>query len=337
MAIAKSEEPAAEPVRETTDNPPATHPESAGIEVRHDKPAAKRPAWMWAVAGVVIVLVSIEAVPWVVNALKTVSTDDAYVNGHVTFVAPRVPGQVVRVLVDDNNRVHKGDLLVELDKQPYQVQVEMAQAALSVAQADLIEAQAKDEGLARLALGERFDLEHAMEGLNNQVADLHANVAALQAARATLVRTQADYDREKQLYDTQIISKQEFDAFQESYSVAEAQRDKAQQEVYRDRAELGLLEKPAHGDELSDVPPALDQTYSAVKVAQNRLAETAAQLGSFHSFQESPQQMLAEFYKRDPTGNHRPHLRANSQECPRHQAGRSQTQRGAGATSTRPS
>ena len=42
------------------------------------------------------------AFPRVVTALNTVSTDDAYVNGHVTFVAPRVIGQVQRVLVDDN-------------------------------------------------------------------------------------------------------------------------------------------------------------------------------------------------------------------------------------------
>src|SRR5262249_37958183 len=46
-------------------------------------------------------------VPWVVTALNTVSTDDAYVNGHVTLVAPRVRGQVVRVLIDDNYRVKK--------------------------------------------------------------------------------------------------------------------------------------------------------------------------------------------------------------------------------------
>ena len=46
-------------------------------------------------------------IPWVLTALNTVSTDDAFVNGHVTFVAPRVKGQVVRVLVDDNYRVRK--------------------------------------------------------------------------------------------------------------------------------------------------------------------------------------------------------------------------------------
>ena len=39
----------------------------------------------------------------------------------MTFVAARVPGQVTNVYVDDNNRVNKGDLIVQLDKEPYEV------------------------------------------------------------------------------------------------------------------------------------------------------------------------------------------------------------------------
>ena len=89
---------------------------------------------------------------------STVSTDDAYVNGHVTFVAPRVAGQVTRVLVDDNNRVRKGDLLVQLDKEPYQVQVNIAQAAVDAAQADLVAAQAEARGLEGQARSLRFNL-----------------------------------------------------------------------------------------------------------------------------------------------------------------------------------
>jgi len=76
-------------------------------------------------------------VPWIQHSLNTVSTDDAYVNSYVTFVAPRVPGQVSRVLVDDNNRVKKGDVLVELDPKPYQVQVAIKQAAVDTAEAQL--------------------------------------------------------------------------------------------------------------------------------------------------------------------------------------------------------
>jgi membrane fusion protein (multidrug efflux system) len=108
---------------------------------------------------------------------------------------------VVRVLVDDNNRVHKGDLLVQLDKEPYQVKVEIAQAAVGVAQADLVSAQAKDQSLAGLAHSERYDMTHAIEDLKNQVAELHASVAALQAAEATLIKTRADFERARALFE----------------------------------------------------------------------------------------------------------------------------------------
>ena len=68
---------------------------------------------------VVLVLAGVFGIPEIELAFTTVSTDDAYVNGHVTFVAPRVGGQISRVLVDDNNRVHKGDLLAQIDKEPF--------------------------------------------------------------------------------------------------------------------------------------------------------------------------------------------------------------------------
>jgi membrane fusion protein, multidrug efflux system len=69
------------------------------------------------------------------------------------------------------------------------------------------------------------------------------------------------------------------------------------------RAELGLAATSKNGDELSGIPANLDQTYSAVKVAQARLMQTASQLGVLHSFTESPDEMLAGFYRRDPSGN----------------------------------
>ena len=85
----------------------------------------------------VLAVLLVVGIPWVKEMLNTVSTDDAYVNGHVTFVAPRVAGQISRVLVDDNYRVRKGDLLAELDKEPYQVAVSERRAAVDTANADL--------------------------------------------------------------------------------------------------------------------------------------------------------------------------------------------------------
>ncbi|MGH7815595.1 MAG: efflux RND transporter periplasmic adaptor subunit, partial [Candidatus Binataceae bacterium] len=206
------------------------------------------------------------------------------------------------LLVDDNNRVRKGDLLVELDKEPYQVKVDIAQAEVGVARSSLIAARAKDESLAGLAHSERYDLAHAMEDLQNQVAELHASVAALQAANARLIKAKADFERERQLFKQQVISANEYDAFQESYSVAQAQQEKAREDVYRIRAALGLP-PPARGEDLAKVPPDLDQTFSEVKAAQARLQQTVAQLGVAPTFEQSPDTMIANFLKRDPSGN----------------------------------
>jgi len=85
--------------------------------------------------------------------------------------------------------------------------------------------------------------------------------------------------------------------------VARAQAAKAQQEVYQIRAALGLPPNPPNGGDLTAVPPDLDQHFSAIKEAQFRLAETAAQLGVVQPFKQTPAQMLAEFRSRDPSGN----------------------------------
>ena len=124
MPDGNSVEPAGEPVHQLTASVKVAEPATPIAQPPTEKPAEKRPWWLWIAGGVLVVVALIEAIPKVVTAFRTVSTDDAYVNGHVTFVAPRVPGQVVHVLVDDNNRVRKGNLLVQLDKEPYRVQVD---------------------------------------------------------------------------------------------------------------------------------------------------------------------------------------------------------------------
>jgi membrane fusion protein (multidrug efflux system) len=85
------------------------------------------------VLGALIIAAAVYAILWIRFVLSTVSTDDVFVNRHVTFVAPRVRGQVAQVLVDDNNRVHKGDFLVELDKEPFRDAVAVKKAAVDTA------------------------------------------------------------------------------------------------------------------------------------------------------------------------------------------------------------
>jgi membrane fusion protein (multidrug efflux system) len=70
------------------------------------------------------------------------STDDAYTTGHVHIISSRVTGTVIAVRVDDNQKVHQGDALVELDPTDYQVQVDAARADYDTAKANLARAQA---------------------------------------------------------------------------------------------------------------------------------------------------------------------------------------------------
>src|SRR5262249_39640005 len=176
--------PAADPgARSPTVKP--IHGLGAGVRRIEERLRAGGRRWgRWAAGGIVALVVLIEGVPWVVSAFTTVSTDDAFVSGHVTFVAPRVAGQVARVLVDDNNRVHKGDVLVELAREPYQVELKIAEAAVNASEADLGAVRAEVRGVAGRARGQRFALGHASEDLHKQVAELRARVAALQSSKA---------------------------------------------------------------------------------------------------------------------------------------------------------
>ncbi len=259
--------------------------------------------WKVIVGGILLAAVIILAAPSVRKSLNTVSTDDAYVNGHVTFVAPRVSGQVARVLVDDNNRVHRGDLLVQLDPEPWQTQVNIAQAAVVAARADLVTVQAQTRGMEGQARSLRYNLEHAIEEVDTQIALLHSKVAILESQKATLARAQADYGRGQSLAGTGNIGKEELDQEKEAVLVGKAKVEEALQGVYQVRVTLGLPPTPETGDDLTQVPPDLNQTFSSVRQAQASLIQAAAQLGVSDSFNKSPKQMVTDFYKRDPKGD----------------------------------
>jgi membrane fusion protein (multidrug efflux system) len=277
--------------------PPPTVAPSQPVHPPHHKP------WKLIIGSILLVIVLIAAVPWVLKILNTVSTDDAYVNGHVTFVAPRVAGQVARVLVDDNNRVHKGDLLVQLDPEPFRVQVNIAQSAVDVAQADLVSARAQVRGMEGQARSLRFGLEHSIEDVDNQIALLRSKVAELNSQNAVLVKAQADLDRATPLVPSGAVTQQELDLRREALLVAKAGVEQSLQQVYEVRVSLGLPAKPETGDDLTQVPPDLDQSFSSVRQAQYALLQAASQLGVEQPFDRTPKEMVAEFYKRDPEGN----------------------------------
>ena len=247
------------------------------------------------VTGVLVpVVVLIFVVPCIRLTINTVSTDDAYVNGHVTFVAARVSGQVARVLVDDNNRVRKGDILAELDKEPFQDAVAVKNAAVDAAKAALQVAIANVHGVEAQARSLSWQLQNAIEDVDNRVALLDARVAAVDKSQATLKLAQIQFDRAAQLLPQQGISRQEYDQRQAALSVALADVIQAMADVHQSRVSLGLPAQPENGN-LGEVPSDLDQTFSSVREAQAALLQTAGQLGIVRSYEQLPKEMLKQF------------------------------------------
>jgi membrane fusion protein (multidrug efflux system) len=240
------------------------------------------------------------AIPTARTALNTVSTDDAYMNSHVTLVAPRVAGQVQRVLVDDNVRVKAGQTLLELDPEPYQVQLNIKLAALEAARADRRATESEVKGTLAQLRSQRWKLQTTIEQVDNQVALLNARIATLRSKEATLRRATADLGRAKESFDKGVLAKEQYDAAVEAAAVADALTKQAVQEIHEVRVSLGLPPVSESGDP-KDVPKNLNQTFSSVRQAVADLIRISAQVGlPLNKSEATPQQVLDEFRSRDP-------------------------------------
>ncbi len=156
------------------------------------------------------------------------STDDAQIDGHVNPVAARVAGTVIEVLVDDNQLVNRGALLVRIDPRDYQV-------ALARAQADLAENEASARA-AHTTVPLTSTTTIAQEtGASSDVAEAEARRAAaaaqLKEAEARERQSAADLERLKPLAAKDEISRQQLDAAVTAADAAHAAREAAQAAV----------------------------------------------------------------------------------------------------------
>lgn len=147
-----------------------------------------------------ILVIAIGAWYWL-YASRYVTTENAYVHANKYLISPQVSGQVVDVRVDENQPVKQGELLFQIDPQPYQIAVDQAEANLAAAR-DQIESQkaAWKEAKAKLG-GAKDDLayltrelkrKHALEKgdvvpsakvdeLENKYQNAKAQVSAIEA------------------------------------------------------------------------------------------------------------------------------------------------------------
>jgi len=173
------------------------------------------------------------------------STDDAQVDGHITPVASKVYGRVAEVLIDDNQQVKAGQVMVKIDPRDYQAAVDQAQAALLLA-----ESEAKSAGV---------DVPRTRENV----------LSGTTSADAQLLGAQADEARAETTYEQAQTADLAWAQANVEKSLANAELAKADLARY-----LPLMEKGEISKQQYDAAKAnADATASALKADQERLAQ----------------------------------------------------------------
>ena len=108
-----------------------------------DKGIAKKRLHRTLAAAAAMVVAVAAGAYYVRCVLPFESSDDAFVEGHVTAIAAQVPGRVAELLVQDNQAVNKGDLLLQIDPRDYEARLAQAQANLTAAQSQLEQAKSQ--------------------------------------------------------------------------------------------------------------------------------------------------------------------------------------------------
>jgi membrane fusion protein, multidrug efflux system len=208
------------------------------------------------------------------HARKFEDTDDAQVDGYISSVSPRVPGTVVRVLVEDNQPVKPGDLLVELDAAD--LEVAMAQARAAVAQAEAAFA-AEQPTVSITATSNRTSLQVAEDEVANARADLEAAQRDLDQAEANNRLAQQQRQRAVQLLASNTIPQAELDQRVAAAEVAQAAVAAARKRVEQRVAKLQTAQARL-AEARANAPRQLSALEAGRSVRQANLELARAQL-----------------------------------------------------------
>jgi membrane fusion protein (multidrug efflux system) len=184
---------------------------------------------------------------WTVGRFMA-STDDAYVGGEVTVIAPKVAGFISELAVGDNQAVRAGDLLLRLDERDFRAALARADAAVSAQEATLANLDATRQ------------LQEAM------VDEAAAEIPATEAEAA---RTKFDYDRYRDLSSAQFASQQRFQQADADYKKALAAGRKARAAWSAAQRQIEVIETRK-----AQARAALDQASAERETARLNLSYT---------------------------------------------------------------
>lgn len=153
-----------------------------------------------------------------------VSTDDAIVDADVVPVSVMVGGQIAQVMIADNSRVKKGDVLLQLDTVEIQARVQQAEGELAAAQAQAAAADAQVQVAVAAARGGLSSARAQVNTSRAQVSTAEAQIASAQAqlarAHSDSNKASADLDRARRLLEANAITQERFDALQSLYDAS---------------------------------------------------------------------------------------------------------------------
>jgi membrane fusion protein (multidrug efflux system) len=220
------------------------------------------------------------------------STDDAQADVHLYPVSARISGYVIRVNVNDNQWVNKGDVLVEIDPTDYQVALTQAQANLANAEAT---ARSLNITVPITSVNTSSQLQFTASGIEDARAAVSAAEKQLtaahqqvEAAQANDVKAQDDLRRYKQLVDKREVSPQIYDqalaaAKASTATVAAAQASESAAEQFIQQAQSRLAQATANHAYAQTGPQQVSSTKARVQAAiadvqQKRAAVQQAEL-----------------------------------------------------------
>jgi membrane fusion protein (multidrug efflux system) len=257
----------------------------AGSTAGASKPKARRRAPM--IFGALLVAAAGAATFTYMAQKGTETTDDAQVEAHVANVAPRVTGQVKRVLVKDNQVVQAGEVVVELDDRDIAARLAAARADNAAAKAQLHAMQ------TQLALTQKTvdsNLVMAKGGISqasavrgNTKATIEQSEADLAAARSRRALAALDFERSDKLFSTGAVARAEYDSKKALLDQADAAVAQAQARIASARSgvdnSVGTYQT-ARGRLIAaeSGPEQIDASRAQVELAQARLDQTAAAL-----------------------------------------------------------
>ncbi|MDN3237579.1 MULTISPECIES: HlyD family secretion protein [unclassified Pseudomonas] len=218
-----------------------------------------------ALAGVLTILYAWQLWPFTSGI---VTTNNAYVRGQITVMAPQVNGYVAEVLVQDFEHVKQGQLLVRIDDRIYRQRVEQNQAQLAARQADLA---------------------NSIQTLASNQATLASRRAELLSAQAELDRARADERRVNELASRGSVSLRERDQTRASARAAAAQVKQAQaainiaeENVKATRVSRGSLEAQVQMAEAALHLAQIDLDNTLIKAPrEGQLSEVSVRLGQY--------------------------------------------------------